>query len=290
MACCAEAAQSVSILAAETGNLAVELLVSLKCLKRLTLVEGQTTHRNVAKALCDLASHNTEIEEAEKAFRLPRHKADLVLMETAGIDIDSKKSEDSVKQTSKDVFQWYEISERIKEGGYMLVHVPTTHWRLLASVTDKITMIVQLPPLSIPLYGNREYRTHVPCDQGLMIILKPGFKSNESVKVVDATNLNQGAAASSLTGEQIKILCSLIKGEESSHETVTQTDIPRKEMFKEMSVWPGMSTLMNKKVDSDNLTQAYTLETLVEEFKYRHYLWKKAETEIFRKIGLQSDF
>jgi hypothetical protein len=151
-------------------------------------------------------------------------------------------------------------------------------------------MIVQLPPLSIPLYGNREYRTHVPCDQGLMIILKPGFKSNESVKVVDATNLNQGAAASSLTGEQIKILCSLIKGEESSHETVTQTDIPRKEMFKEMSVWPGMSTLMNKKVDSDNLTQAYTLETLVEEFKYRHYLWKKAETEIFRKIGLQSDF
>jgi hypothetical protein len=288
--CCAEAAQSVSILAAETGNLAVELLVSLKSLKRLTLVEGLTTHRNVAKALCDLASDNTEIEEAEKVFRLPRHKADLVLMETAGIDIDSKKSEDSAKQTSKDLFQWHEISERIKEGGYMLVHVPTTHWRLLASVTDKITMIVQLPPLSIPLYGNSEYRTHVPCDQGLMIILKPGFQSNESVKIVDATNLNQGAAASSLTCEQIKILCSLIKGEESSHETVTQTDVPRKEMFKEMSVWPGMSTLMNKKVDSDNLTQAYTLETLVEEFKYRHYLWKKAETEIFRKIGLQSDF
>ena len=287
---CAEGVQSVSILAAETGNLAIELLVRVKSLKRLTLVEDQTTHRNVAKALCDLASNNTEIEEAEKIFRLPRHKADLVLMETAGIDIDNKKSEDAAKQTSKDLFQWHEISERIAEGGYMLVHVPTTHWRLLASVTDKITMIVQLPPLSIPLYGNREYRTHVPCDQGLMVILKPGFISKETVKVVDATNLNQGAASSSLTGEQIKILCSFIKGEESSHETITQTDVPCKEIFKEMSVWPGISTLIKKNVDADDLAQAYTLETLVEEFKCRHFLWKKTETEIFRDIGLQPDF
>jgi hypothetical protein len=57
-----------------------------------------------------------------------------------------------------------------------------------------------------------------------------------------------------------------------------------------MSVWPGISTLMKKNVDADDLVQAYTLETLVEEFKYRHFLWKKAEAEIFREIGLQSDF
>lgn len=287
---CAEGVQSVSILAAETGNLAIELLARVKSLKRLTLVEDQTTHRNVAKALCDLASDTTEIEDAEKVFRLPRHKADLVLMETAGIDIDNKKSEDAAKQTSKDLFQWHEISERIVEGGYMLVHVPTTHWRLLASVTDKITMIIQLPPLSIPLYGKSEYRSHVPCDQGLMVILKPVVISKDTVMVVDATKLNQGAAASSLTAEQIKILCSFIKGEESSHETITQTDVPRKEIFKEMSVWPGISTLMKKNVDGDDLAQAYTLETLVEEFKYRHFLWKKTETKIFRDIGLQPDF
>jgi hypothetical protein len=47
---------------------------------------------------------------------------------------------------------------------------------------------------------------------------------------------------------------------------------------------------MKKNVEADDLAQAYTLETLVEEFKYRHFLWKKTETKIFRDIGLQPDF
>lgn len=287
---CAEGAQSVSVLAAETGNLAIELLVSLKSLKRLTLVEGQTTHRNVAKALCDLASDNTEIEEAEKVFRLPRHKADLVLLETAGIGIDIKETEDAAKYTSKDIFQWNEISGRIKGSGCMIAHIPTTHWRLLSSVTDKITMIMQLPPLSIPLYGNSSQRKHVRCDQGLIVVLNPEFKSNDSIKIVDATMLNRGAAASSLTPEQILDLRAILRGETEPNGQVQATDIPRSELFKEMRIWPGISTLMKKSVEADDLAQAYTLETLVEEFKYRHYLWKKAESDIFRDIGLQPDF
>ena len=275
---------------AETGNLAAEVLHTAKRLKRLSLIESTPTHRKVAKALCDLCTSSADIEEAEKAFRLPRSKTDVILLEASGFDIDNKELDDQAKRTSAELFQWHEIGDRIAEKGYMLVHVPTTHWRLLASVTERITMVIQLPPLSIPIYGNGKYRTHVPCDQGLMVILKPGFISKETVKVVDATKLNQGAAASSLTGEQIKILCSFIKGEESSHETITQTDVPCKEIFKEMSVWPGISTLMKKNVDADDLAQAYTLETLVEEFKSRHFLWKKTETEIFRDIGLQPDF
>jgi hypothetical protein len=290
MACCAENAESLIIMEAETGNLAAEVLHTSKKLKRLSLIESTPTHRKVAKALCDLCTSSAGIEEAEKAFRLPRSKTDIILLEASGFDIDNKELNDQAKRTSAELFQWHEIGDRIAEKGYMLVHVPTTHWRLLASVTERITMVIQLPPLSIPIYGNGKYRTHVPCDQGLMVILKPGFISKETVKVVDATKLNQGAAASSLTGEQIKILCSFIKGEEASHETITQTDVPCKEIFKEMSVWPGISTLMKKNVDADDLAQAYTLETLVEEFKSRHFLWKKTETEIFRDIGLQPDF
>ena len=287
---CAEGAQSVSILAAETGNLAVELLVSVKSLKRLTLVEDQTTHRNVAKTLCELVNDNIEIEEAEKVFRLTRHKSDLVLMDTAGISIDNKGTEDSAKHRSRDLFQWNEISGRIKERGYMIAHIPTTHWRLLTSVTEKITMVIQLPPLSIPLYGNSSQRKHVPCDQGLIVVLDPEFKSNVSVKLVDATKLNQGAAASSLTPEQISNLRAILRGDTEPNGQIQATDIPRSELFKEMRIWPGISTLMKKNVEAEDLAQAYTLETLVEEFKYRHFLWKKAEVEIFRDIGLQPDF
>ena len=172
----------------------------------------------------------------------------------------------------------------------MIAHIPTTHWRLLTSVTEKITMVIQLPPLSIPLYGNSSQRKHVPCDQGLIVVLDPEFKSNVSVKLVDATKLNQGAAASSLTPEQISNLRAILRGDTEPNGQIQATDIPRSELFKEMRIWPGISTLMKKNVEAEDLAQAYTLETLVEEFKYRHFLWKKAEVEIFRDIGLQPDF
>ena len=290
LASCAERAKSALILSAETGNLAVRTLNKAKSLDILSLVETQNSHRQVAKAICDLKSAGTKIFDGEKTYRIPEHKIDVILMETSGFEMDKKEDEEKAKRTSQDQFQWSQIEHRINSGGCMIAHLPTTHWRLLASVIDKVSLVMQLPPLSIPVWNKSSGNSNPTCDQGIIVVLKPGFKSNDTVKLVDATKLNNGMAASSLTPEQISNLRAILRGDTAPNGQIQATDIPRSELFKEMRIWPGISTLMKKNVEADDLAQAYTLETLVEEFKYRHFLWKKAETEIFREIGLQSDF
>jgi hypothetical protein len=290
LATCAESAKSALILSAETGNLAVETLNKAKSLDVLSLVEAQDSHRHVAKAVCDLNSAGVKIFDGQKAYRIPEQKIDIVLMEASGFDMGNKEDDQTAKFTSQDQFQWSQIEHRINSDGCMIAHLPTSHWRLLVSVIDKVSLVMQLPPLSMPDWNKSPGNNNQPSDQGIIVVLRPGFKSNDTVKLVDATKLNHGAAASSLTPEQILDLRAILRGETKPSGQVQATDIPRCELFKEMRIWPGISTLMKKRVEADDLAQAYTLETLVEEFKYRHFLWKKAETEIFREIGLQSDF
>lgn len=290
LATCAERAKSALILSAETGNLAVRTLNEAKSLDVLSLVEAQNTHREVAKAICELNSEGIKIFDGEKAYRIPEYKIDIVLMESSGFDMDKEEDEGKAKLTSQDQFQWSQIEHRIQSGGCMIAHLPTTHWRLLVSVIDKVSLVMQLPPLSIPAWNKSSGNSNPPSDQGIIVVLRPGFKSNDTVKLVDATKLNNGMAASSLTPEQILDLRDILRGDTEPSGQVQGTDIPRIELFKEMRIWPGISTLMKKNVEADDLAQAYTLETLVEEFKYRHFLWKKTETEMFRDIGLQSDF
>jgi hypothetical protein len=290
LASCAESAKSALILSAETGNLAVETLNKAKSLDVLSLVEAQDSHRHVAKAVCDLNSSGVKIFDGKKAYRLPEQKIDIVLLEASGFDMDNKEDDQTAKFTSQDQFQWSQIEHRINSGGCMIAHLPTSHWRLLVSVINNVSLVMQLPPLSMPVWNETPGNGNQPSDQGIIVVLRPGYKSNDKVKLVDATKLNNGMAASSLTPEQILDLRAILRGDTEPSGQVQGTDIPRRELFKEMRIWPGISTLMKKNVEADDLVQAYTLETLVEEFKYRHFLWKKAETEIFREIGLQSDF
>jgi hypothetical protein len=261
-----------------------------KSLDVLSLVKTQNSHREVAKAIYDLNSEGIKIFDGEKAYRIPEHNIDIILMESSGFDLDKKEDEGKAKLTSQDQFQWSQIEHRIKSGGCMIAHLPTTHWRLLVSVIDKVALVMQLPPLSIPVWNKSSGNSNPPSDQGIIVVLRPGFKSSDTVKLVDATKLNNGMAASSLTPEQILDLRAILRGDTEPNGQIQATEIPRSELFKEMRIWPGISTLMKKNVEADDLAQAYTLETLVEEFKYRHFLWKKTETEIFRDIGLQPDF
>jgi hypothetical protein len=290
LASCAESAKSALILSAETGNLAVETLNKAKSLDALSLVEAKDSHRHVAKAVCDLNSSGVKIFDGQKAYRLPEQKFDIVLLEASGFDMDNKEDDQTAKFTSQDQFQWNQIEHRIKSDGCLIAHLPTSHWRLLVSVIDKVSLVMQLPPLSMPVWNKNPGGSNPPSDQGIVVVLRPGYKSNDKVKLVDATKLNNGMAASSLTPEQILDLRAILRGDTVPSGQVQGTEISRSELFKGMRIWPGISTLMKKNVDADDLVQAYTLETLVEEFKYRHFLWKKAETEIFREIGLQSDF
>lgn len=290
LASCAESAKSALILSAETGNLAVETLNKAKSLDVLSLVEAKDSHRHVAKAVCDLNSSGVKIFDGQKAYKLPEQKFDIVLLEASGFDMDNREDDQTAKFTSQDQFQWNQIEHRIKSEGFMIAHLPTSHWRLLVSVVDNVSLVIQLPPLSMPVWNKSPGGSNPPSDQGIVVVLRPGYKSNDKVKLVDATKLNNDIAASSLTPDQILDLRDILRGDTEPSGQVQGTDIPRSELFKEMRIWPGISNLIKKNVDADDLVQAYTLETLVEEFKYRHFLWKKAETEIFREIGLQSDF
>jgi hypothetical protein len=79
LASCAERAKSALILSAETGNLAVRTLNKAKSLDVLSLVETQNSHREVAKAICDLNSEGIKVFDGEKAYRIPEHKIDIIL-------------------------------------------------------------------------------------------------------------------------------------------------------------------------------------------------------------------
>ena len=290
LASCANDSGSVAILSAEAGHLANEVMAADGTPDTLALVEENEPFRNVSRAICELHGKNTRIETAERVYRLPYGlRFDIALIEASGADVDPKDDERKVEEKSRELFQWHELGGRISTRGRMVVHLPTTHWKLLKSVAENITMVLQLPPINLPAWSENGEQKYVPCDQGLMIVLKPGFNEGRSVKIIDATKINAGASATDLTLLQIKQLRSILLEESSEMPAVATSNVPR-QSFKEFDMWPSIASFMKIAVSSEAFANTYTLESMVELFKYRHHVWTQTQDKIFKGVGLLPGF
>ena len=286
LASCASDSRSVAILSAEAGHLANEVMADDHAPGTLALVEENEPFRNLAKAICELRAKQTVIEAAEFAYRLPYAlRFDVALLEASGADVDPKDSEAETMKKSEELFQWHVLVGRIAAGGRMIVHLPTSHWKLLKSVMDNVDMVLQLPPISLPAWSGVDTQQYVPCDQGLMVVLKPGLIQDSRVKVIDATKINNGASASDLTPEQIKHLRALLLEESREMPPDTMTEVARKDL-KALDIWPSIAFFTKLTIKPEDLANTYTLESMVELFKYKHHVWKQTQDKIFRGVGL----
>ena len=290
LASCTNGCSSVAILSAEAGHLANEVMTTEKAPKTLALVEKNEPFRNVAKAICELHGKHTKIEAVERTYRLPYgQRFDIALLEASGADVDPKDDELKFEEKSNEVFQWQELGSRLASKGRMVVHLPTTHWKLLKSVTDNIDMVLQLPPINLPAWSESEQQKYVPCDQGLMVVLKPGLIHDGQVKVIDATKINNHTSATDLTPSQIKQLRSLLMEESSEMPFATTTEVSRKEL-KSFDMWPSIASFTKLTIKPEDLSNTYTLESMVELFKYKHHVWKHTQDKIFKGVGLLPGF
>ena len=290
LASCASDSRSVAILSAEAGHLANEVMAADDSPIALALVEENEPFRNLAKGICELRGKQTLIEAVEFAYRLPYAlRFDVALLEASGADVDPKDSEAETMKKSRELFQWHELGGRIAAGGRMIVHLPTSHWKLLKSVMDNVAMVLQLPPISLPAWSENDAQQYVPCDQGLVVVLKPGSSDGRPVKVMDATKINNGASATDLSTPQIKQLRSILLEESNDTPSIQTTEVERK-ILKGFEVWPSIASFSKISSRPEDLANAYTLESMVELFKYKHHIWKQTQTDIFKGVGLPSGF
>jgi hypothetical protein len=150
-------------------------------------------------------------------------------------------------------------------------------------------MVLQLPPINLPAWSESEVQKYVPCDQGLMVVLKPGLIHDGQVKVIDATKINNRTSATDLTPAQIKQLRSLLMEESSEMPLVTTTDVSRKDL-KSFDMWPSIASFTKLTIKPEDLSNTYTLESMVELFKYKHHVWKHTQDKIFKGVGLLPGF
>jgi len=290
LASCTNGRSSVAILSAEAGHLANEVMATDKAPETLALVEENEPFRNVAKAICELRGKKTKIEAVERTYKLPYgQRFDIALLEASGADVDPKDDERKSMERSRETFQWHELGGRLTSKGRMVVHLPTTHWKLLKSVTDNIAMVLQLPPINLPAWSESAGQKYVPCDQGLIVVLKPGSTHDGQVKVIDATKINNGSSTTDLNPAQIKQIRSIIMEESSEMPLVTTTDVLRKDL-KAFDMWPSIASFTKSTIRSEDLSNSYTLESMVELFKYKHHVWKQTQDKIFKEVGLLPGF
>lgn len=290
LASCTNGRSSVAILSAEAGHLANEVMATDKAPETLALIEENEPFRNVAEAICELHRKQTKIEAVGHVYRLPHGQHfDIALLEASGADVDPKDDERKSEEKSLETFHWHELGGRLAPKGRMVVHIPTTHWKLLKYVADNIAMVLQLPPINLPAWSENDGQKYVPCDQGLMVVLKPGSSHDGQVKVIDATKINNGDSANDLTPAQIKQLRSLLMEESSEMPLTTTSDVSRKDL-KAFDIWPSIASFSKSAVKPEDLANTYTLESMVELFKYKHHVWKQTQDKIFKGVGLLPGF
>jgi len=286
LASCANNQRAVAVLSAEAGHLANEVMSEARAPGTLALVEENEPFRNFAKAICELHDKNIRVESVKRVYELPRGLSfNVALMEASGADIDPKDNEDKAVRQSSDLFRWHELGERIAPSGRMVVHLPTTHWKLLKSVIGNVAMVLQLPPIARPSWSDGDPQKYVPCDQGLMVVLKPGLIHDGQVKVIDATKINNRTSATDLTPAQIKQLRSLLMEESCEMPLATTSDFSRKDL-KSFDMWPSIASFTKLTIKPEDLANTYTLESMVELFKYKHLVWKNTQDKIFKGVGL----
>jgi hypothetical protein len=287
LASCVRGMEDVVVLSAETGHQAVEATLDKDAPSQLLLVEQNETYRNFAKALCEFISPSTQVRaSAEIASDLGAQKVDAAILEASGADADIK--DDKLDHTSRKLFDWANLCHRLKDGGKMFVHIPSSHWKLLGGISSNISTIVQLPPLLTP--SDSEYRPrdeYAPCDQGLILVVEAGWGAGKDVKLIDATMLSGGAAAEAFSAEQLEALRQTITGNSLPSKGIRQIEIPRDTLFRNYKTWPGVSKFFGSRAVARDLANDFTLETIVEELKFCHLAWKASQDAFLESAGIR---
>lgn len=144
-------------------------------------------------------------------------------------------------------------------------------------------------PISLPAWSENDAQQYVPCDQGLVVVLKPESSDGRPVKIIDATKINNGASTTDLSTSQINQLRDILLEESNNTPSIQTTEVERK-ILKGVEVWPSIASFSKIPVRPEDLANAYTLESMVELFKYKHHIWKQTQTGIFKGVGLPSGF
>lgn len=288
LASCVRGMDDVVVLSAEAGHQAVEATLDKKGPKRILLVESNEPYRNFAKALCEFISPSTQLTaSADISSGLGAQKVNGVIIEASGVDADIK--DDKHDLASRKLFDWANLCNRFKDGGKMFVHLPTSHWKLLGDVRAHISTIVQLPPLLTPSDSKHRPRDeYAPCDQGLILVVEPGWVAGKEVKLIDATMLSGGEALEEYSSEQADTLRKLILGCDVTMIGVRSTIISRETLFRNYSTWPGTSKFFGTRATIKDLANDFTLETIIEELKYSHLVWKASQKAFLERVGIRT--
>jgi len=287
LASCIRGMDDVVVLSAETGHQAVEATLVKEGPKRLLLVEQNEPYRNFAKALCEFISASTQVRaSAEIGTGLGAQKVDAAIIEASGADADIK--DDKIDHTSRELFDWANLCHRFKDGGKMFVHIPSSHWKLLGSISSNISTIVQLPPLLAPSDSKHRPRDeYAPCDQGLILVVEAGWGAGKDVKLIDATMISGGGAHVVYPVELIENLRQVILGKPFAANGIRQMDIPRDTLFRNYKTWPGASKFFGTRAVARDLANDFTLETIIEELKYCHLAWKASQDAFLDSAGIR---
>jgi hypothetical protein len=287
LASCIRGMDDVVVLSAETGHQAVEATLVKEGPKRLLLVEQNEPYRNFAKALCEFISASTQVRaSAEIGTGLGAQKVDAAIIEASGADADIK--DDKVDLASRKLFDWANLCHRFKDGGKMFVHIPSSHWKLLGSISSNISTIVQLPPLLTP--SDSEYRPrdeYAPCDQGLILVVEAGWGAGKDVKLIDATMLSGGDALEAFSADQLESLRQIVTGKSLPSSGIRQITVPRDALFRNYKTWPGVSKFFGARAVARDLANDFTLETIIEELKYCHLAWKASQDAFLDSAGIR---
>jgi hypothetical protein len=287
LASCVRGMEDVVVLSAETGHQAVEATLDKDAPSQLLLVEQNESYRNFAKALCEFLSPTTQIRaSAEIASGLGAQKVDAAILEASGADADIK--DDKVDLASRKLFDWANLCHRFKDGGKMFVHIPSSHWKLLGSISSNVSTIVQLPPLLTPSDSKHRPRDeYAPCDQGLILVVESGWGSGKDVKLIDATMLAGGDAAEAFSADQLELLRQIITGKPLPSMGLRHIEIPRDTLFRNYKTWPGVSKFFGSRALARDLANDFTLETIIEELKFCHMAWKASQDAFLDSAGIR---
>ena len=297
LASCVRGLGRVVVLSAETGHQAVEVVAQAGPPKHVALVECSDPYRGLAEALCGFVAPGVEVQSTKSvSSAFVGEKIDGAVLEASGFDADV--DDEKLEQQSRRLFDWANLDWRLRDGGKLFVHLPTSHWKLLSDVRAHVTAVVQLPPLIVPARqpflrnndaGPRKgtHERHALCDQGLILVIEPGSNHGGRVRVVDATMLTLGDAVTELTQDQLDILRSVILHNDLSFKGLRFFNLDRSMLGMKPDGWPGVARFLAARASGQVLAEGFTLETLIEEMQFCHRAWKHSQGALFAHVGVK---
>ena len=282
LAACAESAESVCVMNAETGHMALEVARTAGNLKKLSLMEDDADYRAVSDALCKLVAPEVAVESvARNAASNAAGRCDVVLLEASGVEMPKK---DDMKSDPRSLFRWQDW-----DSCRAYVHVPPGSWDLLRAQRSNISAILQLPPLLLPTTSQgRQEGNYAPCEQGIIAVIERQSLNGKRVRIIDATMINGGKAAAELDDTVVKELAlALTTGGTPAGCGIHEVGAGR--LFGDVGTpWPSLLTLLGRKPSREDEPASCSLETLLEDLAYHDHAWKRSQGKLLKSIGVRA--